>query len=106
MRESLVFASLVMPLMALAVVLYLFDRTRRREALYRWASGLRLNLLSARQPWLTEFSAFPVSLSKSQQVFRVHVEMQDGNRRSGWVSLGSAWLGLGSSQAEVKWDSA
>ena len=106
MRESVVFAAMAAPMIALAVVLYLYDRIRRREALYRWACSQNLNLLSAQQPLLTEASAFPISLSKAQHVFRVHVETKDGNRRSGWVRLGDAWRGLGSTNADVKWDSA
>ena len=106
MRESVVFAVMAAPMIALAVVLYLFDRIRRREALYRWACSQNLDLLSAQHPLLTEASAFPVSLSKSQHVFRVHVETKDGHRRSGWVRLGDAWRGLGSTNSDVKWDSA
>ena len=106
MKEPLVFAAMAAPMIALAVVLYLYDRILRRETLYRWACSQNLNLLSAQQPLLTEASAFPISLSKSQHVFRVHVETKDGNRRSGWVRLGDAWLGLGSTNADVKWDSA
>ncbi len=105
MIESLVFAAMTAPLVVLAVVLYWVDRIRRREALYRWASDQGFHVLSARQPWLTEASGFPLAFSKSQHVFRVHVEAADGHRRSGWIRFGTVWLGLCATQADVRWDS-
>lgn len=86
-----------------AALFYWTDRVRRQAAVYRWAANNGLKLLSFRQPILTEASAFPMSLSKSQQVFQVHVEV-DGERKWGWVRLGSAWLGLASRKADVIWD--
>ena len=88
----------------LAVGLYLLDRSKRKESLYRWASDSGLKLLTYRQPFLTEMSAFPFSLSKSQHVFRIQVETPDGEQQKGWVRVGSAWLGLASAKTDVKWD--
>lgn len=90
----------------LAVALYWTDRIRRREAVYRWSANNGLKLLSFRKPLVTEASKFPFSLSKSQHVFRIKVETSTGDSRSGWLRVGSAWLGLTSDAADVKWDIA
>lgn len=103
MNETIIIAAIALPAIALAATLYWVDRVRRREALFRWASSNDLKLLIFRQPLLTEASAFPFAVSKSQHVFKVEVESADGSRRSGWVRLGSAWWGLASSTADVKW---
>jgi hypothetical protein len=104
MNDTFLFTLIAVPLVVLAVTLYWVDRIRRREALFRWSANHGYKLLSFRQPLMTEASAFPVSASKSQHVFHVDVEAPDGTRRSGWVRLGSAWLGLGSNKADTRWD--
>jgi hypothetical protein len=103
MNESIVTLAIAAPAVFLAAVLYWLDRVRRRESLFRWASENHFKLLAYRQPFPVEASAFPFSLSKAQQVFRVEVESNDGRHRAGWVRLGSAWLGLSSHKAVVKW---
>ena len=105
MPEPVIFLTLALPVVLLFVALYWLDRVRRREALFRWAAESGYRLISFGQPILTEASPFPVSVSKSQHVFRVEVEDGLGNRRSGWVRLGSAWRGLRSRAAEVRWKS-
>jgi hypothetical protein len=104
MRDQLAFVVLALPAVLAAVSLYWLDRLRRRETIGRWASDSGYRLLSYRQPVLVEASPFPVSWSKSQHVFRVEVEDRDGCRRSGWVRLGSAWRGLTSRAADVRWN--
>lgn len=104
MNETLLITLIAGTAVALAVVLYWVDRIRRREALYRWSASHGYKLLSFRQPLVTEASAFPISASKSQQVFHVDVESADGKRRSGWVRFGSAWLGLASNKVDTRWD--
>jgi hypothetical protein len=106
MSEAVIFLALALPIVLLFVALYWWDRVRRREALFRWAAGSGYRLISFGQPLLAEASPFTVSASKSQHVFRVEVEDGLGNRRSGWVRLGSAWRGLRSRAAEVRWASA
>lgn len=104
MRDQIVFLSLALPAVLLAVSLYWLDRVRRREAVFRWASESGYRLISYQQPVLVEASPFPVSWSKSQHVFRVEVEHSDGSRRTGWVRLGSAWRGLAARTADVRWN--
>lgn len=106
MSDHAVFLVMALPAVLLAVCLYWLDRVRRREALFRWASAGGWRLLAYGQPALTELSPFPFSASKSQQVFRVEVEDRQGKRRSGWVRLGSAWRGLASTRADVRWSDA
>jgi hypothetical protein len=106
MQEPVIFLAIALPVVLLLVSLYGLDRVRRREALFRWATGNGYRLISFGQPIITEASPFPVSASKSQHVFRVEVDDRLGNRRSGWVRLGSAWQGLMSRAAEVRWESA
>ena len=105
MRESLILLAIGVPAVLLFVSLYWLDRVRRREALFRWASEGGYRLIAFRQPILTEASPFPFSVSKSQHVFGVEVEDKNGNHRTGWVRLGSAWRGLESRSADVRWTS-
>ena len=105
MREPLILLALALPGFLLFGCLYWLDRTRRREALYRWASEGGYRLVAFGQPIPTEASPFPFSVSKSQQVFWVEVEDRNGDRRSGWVRIGSAWGGLASRSADVRWNS-
>ena len=104
MNETIAVPGIATLAVILATVLYWVDRIRRRESLYRWASENHFKLLAYRQPFPVEVSGFPFSLSKAQHVFRVDVESNGGRRRAGWVRLGSAWLGLASRKADVKWD--
>ncbi len=106
MKEPIILLALAVPAILLAVSMYWLDRVRRREAIFRWASSNALRLITFRQPILTEASPFPLSLSKSQQVFQVEVEDKDGHHRQGWVRLGTAWLGLSSRSAEVRWSNS
>jgi hypothetical protein len=105
MPEVIVWLAIGVPAVLLAVSLYWLDRVRRREALFRWAAENGYRLLSFQQPIVSEASAFPFSASKAQAIFRVEVDGSAG-RRSGWVRLGSAWRGLASGNAEVRWESA
>jgi hypothetical protein len=102
MPEAVVFGAVAVPAVLLTASLYWLDRVRRREALFRWASAGGYKVLSYHQPVLTELSPFRVGGSKAQAVFRVEVEGTEG-RRTGWVRLGSAWRGLTSDVAEVRW---
>lgn len=106
MSDHAVFLAMALPAVLLAASLYWLDRVRRREALFRWASDSGCRLLAFKQPALTELSPFPLSVSKSQQVFRVEVQDGQGSRRSGWVRLGGVWRGLASRRAEVRWEGA
>jgi hypothetical protein len=105
MSEAIVWLAIGVPVVLLVVSLYWLDRVRRREALFRWAAANGYRLLSFKQPILSEASSFPVSVSKAQAIFWFQVEGKAGPR-SGWVRLGSAWRGLASSVAEVRWESA
>lgn len=40
---------------------------------------------------------------RRESLFRVEVESNDGRQQAGWVRLGSAWLGLASHKADIKW---
>ena len=81
MRESLMLLAVALLSVLLFVSLYYLDRVRRREAVFRWASEHGYRLITFRQPILTEASPFPVSVSKSQQVFKVEVVDRAGNHR-------------------------
>ena len=106
MNDTVLMIAVMLPAVLLAASLYWIDIVRRRECLYRWASNEKLKLLAFRYPLLTEASAFPFSISHSQHVFRVEVETDDGVRHFGWVRIGSPWLGLSSSRADVQWDTS
>jgi hypothetical protein len=103
--ELVVLLAVAIPAVLLFVSLYWLDRVRRRKSLFRWASESGYRLVDFGQPIPTEASPFPLSASKSQQVFWIEVEDRTGNRRSGWVRLGSMWRGLASRSADVRWRS-
>ena len=105
MNETIVVLAIATPALILAAALYWVDRVRRRESLFRWAAEHQFRLTAFRQPLPVETSGYPFSLSKAQHVFRVEVESNDGKQQTGWVRLGSAWMGLASHKANVKWDS-
>jgi hypothetical protein len=106
MQEPLILIAVAVPAILLFGSLYWLDRVRRREALFRWASANGYRLIAFGQPIPTEASPFPFSASKSQHVFSVEVEEKNGDSRYGWVRLGSAWRGLASHAAEVRWGCA
>jgi hypothetical protein len=103
MSESLVVAAIFVPATLLAVTLYWLDRVRRREALFHWATTNGYRLIRFRQPMLTEASPFRLAMSKAKHVFHIEVEDRCGRQQLGWVRLGSAWRGLLSHKAEVRW---
>lgn len=106
MLEATILAGCGVLAALLAAAFYVMDRGQRRESVYRWASGRGFRLVNFRQPWLTEMSPFPLSVSKAQQVFHVEVVDSAGRKRSGWVRLGDPWRGLASDRAEVRWRDA
>lgn len=87
---------------ACAVSLYVLDRVRRREVLFRWASDNGFRLVKFSQP-LVEATPFPMAWSKSIHVFKIVVADANGSERTGFVRLGDVWRGLSSSRAEVCW---
>jgi hypothetical protein len=103
--EAVILLAIAIPAFLLAASLYWLDRLRRRDALFRWASASGYRLLSFKPPFLSEASQFPISASKAQPIFRVEIESNEG-LQSGWVRLGSAWRGLSSDVAEVRWKSS
>src|SRR5262245_27593335 len=103
--EAVILLAIAIPAFLLAAWLYWLDRLRRREALFHWASANGYLLLCFKQPFLSEATAFPISASKAQAIFRVEIETNEG-LQSGWVRFGSAWRGLSSDVAEVRWTSS
>lgn len=103
MREKPVWLALLVPAALIAFGSYFAERARRRKALFQWASDSGLEILTYRQPLLTELSPFPFSGSKAQCVFYFEARESSGARRSGWVRLGDMWRGLGSKVADVRW---
>jgi hypothetical protein len=69
-----------------AVVLYVLDRIRRWEALFRWASVNGYRVLKFSQP-MVEATPFPITPTKSQHVFKVVVADSEGRERQGFVRL-------------------
>ncbi len=79
-------------------------RSRRSLAmLQEWAARNGYSLLQYNNSYFFRGPFFWTS-SKGQVVYRVVVSDGMGNTRSGWVRLGSWWLGLLSDEAEARWD--
>ncbi|MBF6613754.1 MAG: hypothetical protein IVW55_11565 [Chloroflexi bacterium] len=99
--------SLYIPFVILVIViaaLSLVWRSRRSLAmLQEWASRNGYSLLRYNNAYFFRGPFFWTS-SKGQVVYRVVVADGAGNTRSGWVRLGSWWLGLLSDEAEARWD--
>lgn len=104
MNEWMIVAGVLLVLSIVGAGLYSWARIQRRNALLRWAASQGYTMIDYRQPILIEASPFPIIASKAQQVFRFTVQRPDGTHKSGWVLLGSAWGGLNSEQAKVRWD--
>lgn len=73
--------------------------------LRRWAAQLGFHLGKARKPWLAEDRRFPFTPAcKTQQVYQIHIQDEAGTEKTGWILLGSLWMGLASTQAQIVWE--
>jgi hypothetical protein len=77
--------------------------SRSDSLLRQWAERNGYGLVSQDHRYLVR-GPFFWTTSRGQTVYRVTVEDEGGNRRSGWVRCGSWLLGLLSDQVEVRWD--
>ncbi len=102
MITNLLFILVLVLAVACAVGLYVMDRVRCREALFRWASTNGFRLLRFSQP-MVEATPFPFTPSKSQHVFKIVVADAECRERNGFVRLGDVWHRLSLSNAEVRW---
>ena len=106
---SFLFGVLFTVLLA-ALILLVFGmlvwRFRRTSSLLKsWAAGNDYRLLRAENRILLRGPFFLVP-DNGQTVYRVVVEDQAGEVRSGWVRFGSGslWRGLLSGDVDVRWD--
>ncbi len=97
------FEFLLIPFVIALVAFSMFWRSSRSRLIVKdWAQKNGYQLVSSnycvfwRGPfWFT---------SRGQTVYRVIVRDQQGTLRSGWVRCGSWFLGLLSTQTEVRWE--
>lgn len=74
-------------------------------ALGRWASRKGFREIRRRRHWLAEDNRFPFTpVSGAQQVFQIHVQDETGVEKTGWILLGSLWMGCASTQVQIVWE--
>ncbi len=100
--ESAAFFLFTLGVFLLAIWALIWYLRKSRILLQRWADSNGYRLLEQRYRY---FFRGPFFWSASaQMVYRVVVEDRTGHRRSGWVRLGSFWLGIFSDEVAVRWD--
>jgi len=90
-------------ILGLVIASAVWRGNRSRDLVERWARENGFRLLSAENCWFSN-GPFFWTTSKSQVVFRVEVQDERGQVRSGWVRCGSLFGGLLSDQTEVRWE--
>jgi hypothetical protein len=97
------FVFLLVALLAFCLVAWYVGRSRSQAILNYWAVSNGYRLIE--QKYVRFFRGpFFWTSSRSQPVYRVVVEDQTGQRRSGWVCCGSWALGVLSNKVQVRWD--
>jgi len=77
--------------------------TRSQQLLQKWAAENGYQVLQAQlRPFFSKGPFF--WSSKSQVVYRIVVQDEQGYERSGWLQLGSYLIGVLSDRANVRWD--
>ncbi len=100
---------MILPVFAIAcgvvfVGLMMWWHYSRSDSLLRqWASRNGYRLVSQEYRYLLR-GPFFWTTSRGQTVYRVTVEDEGGNLRSGWVRCGGWFLGLLSENVEACWD--
>ena len=77
--------------------------TRSQQLLTKWATENGYQVLQAQVRPLFNKGPFFWS-SKAQVVYRIVVQDEQGYERSGWLQLGSPFIGVLSDRANVRWD--
>jgi hypothetical protein len=95
---------IIVPLVLVAVVFFILQRTQSSNRLDQWADEHGYELLSVERR-STFRGGFSWTTSEGQEVFRVTVRDQNGEERSGYVRVGGHLLGQLSDRIDVKWDS-
>jgi hypothetical protein len=95
---------IIVPLIGVAIVTFIFQRTQSTSRLDQWANeqGYKLLFVERRNMFRGGFSW---TTSNCQEVFRITVRDQTGQERSGYVRVGGHMLGQLSDRIDVKWDS-
>ncbi len=98
------FMPVLVLLVAIAVVLVCFQRSRADQIVQRWAQATGVELVSAQRQYLYA-GPFFLRHSRGQLVYRIVVRDQAGTERAGWLRVGG-WLGgVLSEKTKVIWDS-
>jgi hypothetical protein len=77
--------------------------SRSEAILQRWADQNGFHIID-RRPRLWFKGPFFWTTSRSQVVYSVTVEDNQGRRRTGWVRCGGWFFGLLSDHVDVRWD--
>lgn len=93
----------LIPVAAIAIVMWLWGKSRSRSMLEQWAAMNGVRLLDAEARGLFR-GPFFWTTSKSQTVYRITVQYPDGAVRQGYARCGGWLLGLLSDNVEVRWD--
>ncbi len=88
---------------ALVIGLIVWNFSRSRAMLERWATINGYELLQAEFSWM-RFGPFFWTSSKGQQIYRIEVRTRDGQLRRGWARCGSYWWGIFEDKVEARWE--
>lgn len=101
LESAAIFLS-VLGVFLFAIWVLIWYLRKARVLLQRWADGNGYSILEARYHYLFRGPFF--WSASAQIVYRVLVKDHTGNRRMGWVRIGSIWRGIFSDEATVRWD--
>jgi hypothetical protein len=98
-----IFMAVLMLVLFVGSIAWTFSRSQ--SLIRAWADENGYRLIDYQYRWIAR-GPFFWTTSKSQTVYRLTVEDERGNVRSGWVRCGSWIGGLWSRRVDVRWDDA
>lgn len=95
----------IVPILMAVALLQLWISSKANSLIKQWADANGYQLLQRERRFVRQ-GPFSWNSTRSQVVYRVVVLDLQGNNLTGWIRLGSWWLGLfGNKPAlEVKWN--
>src|SRR4051812_40561228 len=95
--------ALVLGVVLLVILIGSWQSAVSEKILRRWAEENGLLILAYRRCWIFR-GPFTWTTTRSQDVYYVTVQDDNGRTRNGYVRCGSFWAGIFSDKAEVRWE--
>lgn len=99
-ETSILFILILVPVVIFGIA---WGFRRGSDLLELWANANNVRILQKEYCWFLK-GPFFWSSSRNQSVYRITVEDSEGQIRTGWAKCGGWFMGLWTSQVEVRWD--